>query len=96
MNALAEILGFIGMALGALGGHELGGGTDLVRIAVAGLAGHIDRAMNAGGRVRGFVGVAGRAFDLRNFGGMGKILDGCVAIGASQNAVDAGGVFGGI
>ena len=90
VNALAEVLGFIGVALGALGGHELGGGTDLVRIAVTGLAGHVDRTMNAGWRVRGLVGVARRAFDLGYFIGMRKVFDGCVALAATQNAVDAG------
>ena len=52
--------------------------------------------MNAAGHVGSLVGVARRAFDLRHFAGMGEILEGGVAGGAAERAVDAGRMFDGI
>ena len=84
VNALPEILHFIGMALRALCWRRLGRGRHFVRIAVAGLASSVaERAMNAARHMGGFFGVAGRALYLGYFVGMRKILEGRVAVGAA-------------
>jgi len=67
--AFPEFLQLIGMAMLALRRRCLRLWRYPVRIAMAGLAAYIHRAMNAGVRMRSFVDVAGRALHLRYFGG---------------------------
>ena len=67
---------------------------DLVRVAVTGLAGGLAKGrMNTLGQARSFLGMASRAPDLHHFGRVGIILDGAVAIGASQDSMHTGGVL---
>jgi hypothetical protein len=95
--ALPEFLHFIGVALGALCQHQLGHRRHFMVIAVAGLAGCVaEHAMNAVGHMGSLVGVASRAANLRYFGRVRIVLDGRVAAGAAQNAMDAGRMLGGI
>lgn len=95
VNALPEILDFVGMALRALCRSRLTCSHYFVRIAVAGLASaYADRTMDAPRHMGRFFAVTGRALHLGYFVRMGKILDGRVAVGAAQNAVDTGRMFG--
>lgn len=97
MDALAEFLDFIGVALGAPGRGYLGCRGNFVMVAMAGLAGSVaECAVNAVRHMRSLVGMASCAFYLRYFGGVRIILDDGVAVGATQNSVDAGGMPGGI
>ena len=95
--AFPEFLDFIGMALRTFCRRRLGGGSHLMRIAVAGLASSVaERAMNAARHMGSFFRVASGASNLRHFVGVWKVLDGCVAVVAAQSAVDAGHMLGGI
>lgn len=95
VNACPEIFHFIGVTLRALGWRRLVCSGDLVWIAVAGLASSCaERTVNTSRHMGRFFGVAGRALHLNNFVGMRKILDRRVAVGAAQNTVDAGRMFG--
>ena len=95
VDALPKIFHFVGMTLRALGWCSLGRSRHFVRIAVAGLASsYADRAMNAARHMRSFLCVTAQALHLGHFVRMGEILDGRVAIGAAQNAVDTGRVLG--
>src|SRR5215469_13834486 len=65
-----------------------------MRIAVAGLTGLIAKhPVNAAGEMFGFLIMTGQTLNLRHFGGMRIVLDRPVAIGARQNAVNAGGML---
>lgn len=65
-----------------------------MRIAMAGLASFLaERGMKAVRHMRSLVAVASRAANLYDFVGMRKILDVCMAIRATEGAVDAGGMF---
>jgi hypothetical protein len=95
VNALLEIFHFVGVALRTLYWSRLTCSHYFVRIAVAGLASaYADRTMDAPRHMGRFFAVTGRALHLGYFVRMGKILDGRVAVGAAQNAVDTGRMFG--
>lgn len=97
VNALLEVFHFIGVAGRAFGGREIGGRGYLVHVAVARLASFLAQGrVNTVRHARSFIFVASRTLDLGYFGGMRKVFDGGVAIGARQNAMDAGRVFRGI
>src|SRR5579863_10242687 len=97
VDALPEGFHFVGMALRALYRGGLGRGSHLVRIAMAGLTSSVaQHGMNAVGHMRGLVGVASRAANFGNFVGMREVLDGGVAVDATQSAMGAGRMFGGI
>lgn len=97
MDALAEVFYFFGVTLRALRRSNLRRDRYFVMISVAGLAGLCaKRAVRAGGYVRRFVGVAGCALNLRNLGRVRIVLDGGVAIGATENSMDAGRMFNGV
>jgi hypothetical protein len=97
VDALAEFLYFIGMALRALGRGQLSCGSHLMMISVAGLAGGgAERSVDAGRHVGSLVGVARRALNSCDLGGVWILLDGGVTIGAGQNAVDAGRMLHGV
>ena len=94
VDALPELLHFIGMALGAFCWHHLSGRNHFVVIAVTGLARSLaERAVHAVGQPGSLVGVASRALNFRRFGGVRIVLDAGVAVFAAQNAVDAGRVL---
>lgn len=97
MDALAEFLYLIGMALSTLRRRQLRGRRDFVVIAVAGLAGAIaERTVNAIRNLGNLIGMASGALNPGDFGGMRIVLDARVAVSTAQNAVHAGGVLGGI
>ena len=97
VDALPELLHFIGMALCALCRGHLRRRHHLVMIAVAGFAHSLAQStMNAIRHVRRLIGVAGRTSHLRYSGVVGIVLDGRVAVNAGQYAVDAGGMLNGI
>ena len=97
MYAFAELLHFIGVALGAFCWRSLDRRSHLVWIAVAGLTSSIaERAMNAASHVGGLIGVASRALNLSYFVGMREIFDCGMAVAAAQSAVNAGRMFRGV
>lgn len=97
VNALPELLDFIGMALRALCRRQLSRGYYFVMVAMAGFASLLaQRAVHAVGHMGSLVGVASGALNLGYFRGMRIVLDARVAIFATQNTVDAGCMLRGI
>lgn len=97
VNAAAKVFDLLLVTLGAFGGNQLICRFDIVNIAMAGLAGIVTQhAVNAIGYLRSFVGMAGRALRFHDFGGVRVVFDVGMAVGARENAVNAGRMFGGI
>jgi hypothetical protein len=97
VDAFAEILYLLGMALGALYRHRLCRRGHFMRIPVARLAGQFtQRSVNAPGYMRSLVRVTAQATNLRHSVGVGKIFDGRVAVNAREGAMHAGGMASGI
>src|SRR5579863_2472928 len=95
VNALPELLHFVGVALGALGRRDLGSGSDFMVISMARNTGAVSEcAVHARGHMRSLVRVTSRTEDLRPLGRVRIIRlliipDGRVAINAIQDPVNA-------
>src|SRR5271163_4886082 len=87
VDALVKLFRLVGVTLRAFCRSQLGRGGYFVNIAVTGLAVDIDRAVNAGLRMGSLIGMASRTLDSWPVGRMGKVLDGGVAVGASQDSM---------
>lgn len=65
-------------------------------IAVARQAGNVDRTVNTGRSVRGFVRMAGSALHFHSLGWMREVFDVGVTIGAPEDAMNTGCVLSGL
>jgi len=94
VNAVSKLLELRLVALGALSGHEIRGGGELVHASVTGgAASFAQDGVRAFGESSRFGIVASRALDLGDFGGMREILDRGVAILARKNGVRTRGML---
>jgi hypothetical protein len=83
VNTQPEFLHFIGVALRAFCGRRQRSGSYFVLIPVAGLAGNIERAVDAALSMSRLVSVTGQALNLGYFGGMRELFNGGMTVGTA-------------
>ncbi len=95
VNAGREVLHFVRVTLRALSGNQVFRRGEVVHAAVTRCArGLAEDGVGAGGEGFGLVRMAGGALHFGDFGGMGELFDGGVAVLAAENSVGAGGMLG--